>query len=436
MKTMLVLLSTMGLAGTLAAGADGPLSAAKKAEVFEHDMIERFMVDGQVLCKLLLPTAERPFVAYNMPDNAYMTGMVLGAISMKHAVTKDAADRELAGQLLDGLNLLCTVSGKPGLLARAAWPVGREFFDDGAWRPGADGKHTWRGDVSSDQITGVIYGYAMAYDLVADEDQKAVIARNVAALVDHLLDNDLRIIGYDGKPTMWGRYEPEYVRQRERMNALLFLQHLKVAAHVTGAPRFSEAYRRYAVDEDYASVAVKARRLADPLSGRVNHSDDVLIFLAYYPLLQLETDEALRGKYLESLSRTWQGENGRPGVAGEANPFYTFTAKKFLGEDIDPAPAVATLERFPLDMKWNQNTIAGYETKFGFRFDPKPTSPEPEEGAPVPVDRRVKTWSAWVQDPYRSRGERTGDPGIEYNGHDYLIGYWLGRYLGDVSPDG
>lgn len=405
------------------------MTLAEKAALFEHDMEARFLLEGQALCKLKLPTADKPFIDYNMPDNAYMTGIYLGAMAMKYAVTQDAVDREDAVRSLEALHLLCTVSGKPGLLARAAWPKDRPKADDGEWRESPDSAHVWRGDVSSDQMTGAIYGYAVAYDLMANDDEKRVIAEDVAALVDHLIDNEWRIIDVDGEMTQWGRYWPDYVKTREPMNALLLLQHLKVAAHVTGASRFAEWYQRLGAEQGYFELAAKARRLANP--RRVNHSDDVLIFLAYYPLLTLETDPAIREHYLSSLRRTWSGDERFPGVAPEGNPFFTFMAKKWLGEDVDLAPALTTLARFPLDMKWNRNTIADYEKKFEFTFDPAPQSPEPEEGALAPIDRRPKSWSALVGNPYVA-GTRTQDEGIEYNGHDYLAGYWLGRYLGMV----
>jgi hypothetical protein len=417
------------LTAVLLAPAALGMTLADKAAVFEHDMEARFLLEGQALCKLKLPTPEREFIDYNMPDNAYMTGIYLGAMAMKYAATMDPQDRLDVQHSLNALHLLCTVSGKKGLLARAAWPKDRPKADDGEWHASPDGKHLWRGDVSSDQMTGAIYGFAVAYELAATDDEKKVIAQCVGDLVDHLLENDLRIIDIDGQPTQWGSYYPDYVKRREPMNALLLLQHLKVAHHVTGEPRFSEAYHRLGKDEGYFELAVQARRLADP--RRVNHSDDVLIFLAYYPLLALEQDAAIRKHYVDSLRRSWHGDERFPGVAPEANPFYTFMAKKWLEQDVDVEPAINTLRWFPLDMKWNPDTVANYEQEFSFAFDPAVQSPEPEAGKPVPVDRRPKTWSAWVQNPYQ-QGPRHADPGMEYNGHDYLAGYWLGRYFGFI----
>lgn len=410
--------------------ADSP-SISTKADLFEHDLAQRFDKDGQILCKLKLPTDERAFVAYNMPDNAYMTGMYLGTQAWRYAATHDLDARDRAMQSLTALELLATVSGKPGLLARAAWPVDEPMDDDGIWHVSADGRYKWRGDVSSDQMTGVFFGLATAHQHVADNDAKQTIAAIAAPLAAHLLDNGRRIIGYDGEPTQWGNYTPEYVRGREPMNALLYLQHMKTAAHVTGEQRFAEAYHQAAFDDGYADLAVRARHLGEP--RRVNHSDDVLILLALLPLLELETDEALHGKYVESLRRAWKGNEEYPGIKPEGNPFYAFAAARYLDDESGLDAARLWFERFPLDMKWNRDTIETYSRQFGFTFDPEPRSPAPEPGAPVPIDRRPKSWSALVANPYRDAGGRTADSGVVYNGHDYLITYWQGRYYGYLN---
>jgi hypothetical protein len=371
-----------------------------------------------------------------MPDNAYMTGIYLGALSMRYAVTKDPEALAEAGKSIEALNLLVTVSGKKGLLSRAAWPVERPFQDDSEWLPSADGKYLWRGDVSTDQMAGVFYGYGIAFDLVASEEQKKTIAARVAELADHVLENGLQIVGIDGKVTTWGKYNPEYAKGWEKLNALLLLQLLKVAHHVTGAERFGTAYRRYAVDEGYAEATVKARKAGNPVRrGAVNHSDDVLLWLGYYPLLTYETDPALRELYLSSLKRTWLGTDKFPGVKPEASPIYAFIAHQFLDDASGDTAAIDTLAWFPLDMKWNRDTISEYEKQFAFTYDPSSKSPEPAQGQPVPVDRRAKSWSSWVMDPYEPGADRQIDDPMEYNGHDYLMGYWLGRYWGYVPVD-
>ena len=423
------LLTGLLFLGTVSANPARALSMHDKAELFQLDMESRFLLDGQALCKLKLPVGNREFVAYNMPDNAYMTGIYTGTLAMKYAVTGAPRDLEAARNSLAALHLLCNVSGVPGVLARAAWPKDKPMDDDGIWRESACGKYLWRGDVSTDQVAGVMYGFSLAHDLIATEEEKADIARDVIAMVNLVLNNDMRIVDVDGKPTRWGRYDPRYVSRTEQMNALLWLQALKVAEQVSGETRYAELYRTWAVDEGYAELSVSARRKALPaFRGMVNHSDDVLIFLAYASLLRHETDPVLRGQVLTSLRRSWEGEGRFPGVKYEHNPFYAFIAAKYLADDTAAPGGVDTLRWFPLDMKWNKDTLSRYEELRGFAYDPAPKSPMPEAGLPLPVDRRSKTWSAWVQDPYHSAGERDADEPIEYNGHDYLLGYWTGRY--------
>jgi hypothetical protein len=428
-----VFLAAAVLPGSRAVARDN-LTLARKAALFEKDMQDRFIFDGQVPPKRRAPTSDMPFVSYNMPDNAYMTGIYLGTASFWYAATKDADARQAAREAFGALDLLLKVTGKSGLMARSCMPVDMKWNDDGMWRLSSDGKYRWRGDVSSDQIDGVMYGYSLFYDLAANDEEKAVVAANVDAIMSHIIDNGMQIVGFDGQPTTWGKYYPKYVRSRERMNGLLALQHLKVAAHVTGKKKFSDQYRRLVDEEGYAKLAVNARRMADPLKGAVNHSDDVLLCLAYYPLLRLETDPDLKSLYLDSLRRTWNGDRGYPGVKVEANPYCTFMYHAFTGDGSGDAAAIRTLERFPLDMKFNRATLEKYQKEFGFTFDPAPESAPTQPGAVVPVDLRPKSWSAWVADPYKS-GTRGADAGMEYTGLDFTMAYWLGRYHGYISPE-
>ncbi|HOQ89926.1 MAG TPA: hypothetical protein PLO53_09170 [Candidatus Hydrogenedentes bacterium] len=415
--------------------ADSLPGLALKAKVFQADMERRFLLEGQALCKLKPPRPNKPYIDYNMPDNAYMTGMYLGALSMKYRVTGDEADRQKAMESLDALIRLSEVSGEPGLLARAFWPADRPMEDDGIWRLSPDGRYRWRGDVSTDQMAGAMFGFFCAWEYAADGTQRDRIGAVAAAMVERIERDGRRIRDVDGSYTRWGRYDLEYVSRREKMNALLYLQVLAVAARTSGRQDLADLYRRCALEDGYAGLAVEARRLLDPTrrAGMVNHSDDVLLFLAYFPLLTIEQDPELRNRYLDSFRRFWNGNEKYPGVKPEANPLYAFSAAAFLGDKSGIEGAVQTLRLFPFRIKWSPQAVADYAREFGFE-DVGFISPYPLPGAPIPIDRREKCWSAWVQDPYHSpwRGEEGYQ--LEFNGHDYLLAYWLGRHLGLIAP--
>lgn len=411
-----------------------PVSLLKKAEIFQQDMEERFLLNGQALCKLRLPKDGKG-LSYNMPDNAYMTGIYVATLSMKYLVTKNEKDKEQLVQSVKALNHLCRVSGEPGLLARAAIPADSTWEDDGIWRLSPDKKYKWRGDVSSDQVDGVMFGFSWAYDAITDEDIRKEIAKDVTDIVEHILKNDLRIVDVDGKPTIWGKYFPQYTKI-EPLNALLWLQALKVAHQVSGNDKYAELYKKYAIEMKYAETAVLSRRNLDPTrKGFVNHSDDVLFFLGIEPLLRLEQDPQIRGYYIQSLKHAWEGTPPYPGLKPEANPLYSFLAAKYLNDRSEIENAINTLVWFPFSIKWNQDTLKKYEERYGIKLSWEVQSPDPEKGKPIPIDRRENTWSAWVQDPYLSPGDPMEDSPLEYNGHDFLLGYWLGRYYGYIPPD-
>ncbi len=426
------------IAGLAAAQAEGQdLSLARKAEIFEYDLTNRFMLEGQVMSMLRPPTPETAQPGYSMSDNAYLTGVYAAVLSMKYALTEDPSVRAQANRTIEALDLLCTVSGRRGLLARAAVPVTTHIDygnDESMWRSSPDQRYQWRDDASADQVTAVLFGLSMAYDLVANAHQKRQMAQNVTDLVNRIYTNDTMLTRYDGTPTTWGRYFPDYVKKRMPLNALLLLQHAKIAHYMTNDRRLQRKYLVYALQEHYDKTSIKAHHIGPPGSKEVHYSDSALIYLAYYPLLTCEKDPLLRQTYLVGLRRTWQGAEGFPGVKPEANPFYTFVTHKFLDDASMDAQAINNLRWFPFDLKWNRRTISKYEEQFGFVFSPQPQSPEPEPGEPIPFDRRPKTWSICVQNPYIS-GSRTEDAPVEYNGSDYLLAYWMGRYLGYIDAD-
>ena len=426
----LTLLGWLIVAGPLFASDD--LSLAGKARLFDADLAERFlMADGQVRARRRLPTSDHPFVSFNAADSTYMTGIYSATQTWRHVATGDPEAAERARAASGALHHLARVSGRRGLLARGSIPIGDPWFDDGTWRESLDGRYRWRGNVSSDQVVALMFGSFVYARHVADDEERRATARMVVEIVDTIVENEYRIVGYDGRPTRWGHYELDYVTTEEPMNALLMLQMVKIAATLTEDSRYDDEYDRL-VSRGYARIGEEARHDDPPLEA--NHSDDVLIALALFPLLELEHDPALRRHYLTAARRWFRG-NVQPGVDVEANPLANFLWHHWTRDAGHDRAALETLRRVPLDMKWNADTIAAYAARFGFVFTPEPVAAPGMGTAPLPIDQRGRTWSFLVHNPYQVGGDRSAYAPFETNGLDYLVSYWFGRAHGFVAAD-
>ncbi len=412
--------------------ASDDLSLAQKANVFDVDLVERFLAaDGQVRSRRRLPTADHPYVTYNMADATYMTGLYCAAQTWRHLATADPEAARHARTASEALRHLVTVSGRRGLVARGSVAVGVPWFDDGTWRESPDGRHRWRGSVSSDQVASLMFGSFVYATHLADPQERDVIAQMITDVVDMIVENDYRIIGYDGEPTRWGHYEQAYVATEEPMNALLMLQMVKIAALLTNDDRYDREYDRL-VSRGYAQIGERARHDDPPLEA--NHSDDVLIALALFPLLELEDDPHIRERYLMA-ARGWFRGGVNPGVDMEGNPLANFLWRHWTGDGDYDRAALDGLQQVPLDMKWNADTIATYAARFGFTFTPDPIVASGNRSAPLPMAQRGRTWSFLVHNPYRVGGDRSVVAPFETNGLDYLVSYWFGRAHGMVASD-
>ena len=215
------------------------------------------------------------------------------------------------------------------------------------------------------------------------------------------------------------------------LNSLEILSFLKTAHHICGNPKYALAARELIEKHAYATNSVEQKHHWPP--GWVNHSDDELAFVAYYPLLIYERDPSLRQKYLASIRRTWMIE--RP----EHSPFFNLIYGAALqasrweqpGERPDK-PYILPIEYdrdeclewfrdVPADtIRWTVNNserkdlvVAG--TNRGRRKRGETELP--------PSERCVMKWNG---DPYTLDGGEEGR--ARDDGAFILLPYWMGRY--------
>jgi hypothetical protein len=394
------------------------LTLGEKAEILQRDLESRDRRHGYVTeMELKAPgVLEGAFQEISDNDGDW-TSLYVASQAFRYAAGKAPEARAQAWRSMQALLRLESITGIPGFPARAICRTNeppfaaRSLATDPEWhRSPVEPDFYWKGETSSDEVDGHYLGWFVYYDLVADEDQKKAIRATCKRVTDHILDHNYCLIDQDGKPTTWAWWGPDRLNDDPRyweergVNSVEILSHLKVAIHIVQDPRYEKAYHELIQKHHYALNTLPAKIP----NGVV--FDNELLFMAYYPLLQLEKDPALRALYVASLRRTWGF------VRSEANPVWNFIFGASTGEPCDVEAAVETLREMPLDfIHWKMKNSHCADI-------------DPAHRKPLPWSNRVI--HHWDSDPYdldggSDRGE--GDQTV------WLMPYWMGRYHGFIQ---
>ena len=415
----------VGTASGCARLTNRPFTLAEKYDSFEQRVRDRHLrLTGFVNNVRLSRPGDLATAEPRPSDNdGLWTGLYLAAQSYRYATTGDEQARTFARQAFLAMEWLEAVTTVPGFPTKAIVSADEDMSGSNIpWYPSADGKWLWKGDCSSDEIDGHMYGYSIYYDLAADDAEKDRVRTLVARIMDHILDHGYFIVGPDGERTRWGVWAPSYLngpwRAQCGLNSLEILSALRTAHHITGEARYELAYRDLIDTHGYAE---NARRQKIDLPGHINHSDDELAFISYYPLIKYETDDALRGIYLDSLQHAWQIE--RP----ERNPLWNFIHGALTQQPHDIEEAVRTLREIPMDLvNWpveNSHRLdIALDAERGRFGELQSAEVLPYSELPI---------SKWNGNPYRVDNPTDGTD--EDDGTYYVLPYWMGRYYGYIE---
>jgi hypothetical protein len=456
-----------------------PTTLSEKARFYEDEIDKRHRrTPYGYVAPVELPIAgdKSKWVQHDTDNDGLWTAMYGAGECFAYAATHDPLAKQRARKAFEALRFLSQVTqggehpAPPGFPARSILPTSGpdpnlhdskehdikfRATNDHLWKilsprwpRSADGNWYWKSDTSSDELDGHYFFYAQYYDLVAETPQeKDDVRKVVRAITDHLLQHNYSLVDWDGTPTRWGVYDPVSLndtpaRWSDRgLNSLSILSYLKVAEHMTGDPKYAQAYRKLIADDKYAMNLMVAKIGGGPGSG--NASDDEMAYMSYYDLIKYETDGDLLQRYAYSLANYWHGEQQ------EMNPFFNFVVaaslrgRKVNGpfQTLDLTPAgdwredsLDTLRRLPLDRAdWKHTNIHRKDIvpvrsltledddrdDLGYRMD----------GRVLPVDERF--FDYWNHNPYILN---TGGDGHDLgDGAVFLLPYYMGVYHGFIE---
>lgn len=428
---------------TLAEKADHYLAICRQRHVRPPGLVEK--------CRFPDPQDLTAWQPVDDDNDGQYTAMYLAMESYRYAVTGDPGAKRHADEAYAALEFLQTVTGTTGFVARTVVPsdwtrmadaneqvtvseaVERRVRDprnkivEERWRPSADGRWLWKGDTSSDEITGHMYGYRVYYDLAADDAHKTRVRHLVRRIMDYIIDGGYTLRDIDGQPTRWGVWSPQQLnhdpdwRVERPINSFEILSYLLTVHHLTGEDRYLRACRALIEQHGYADNA--SRPKAYGLSERT-HIDDELLALAAPGLFRHLSDPTLHARLM--LGYAWAYQT----VEHEQDPFFNFTYGLLGGGDFHLAESVAFLRDTPLDLRqWTVDSSRREDLKLVRH--PMPDSLQTDR-LPPPSERGVMRWD---KNPWEVTSGDFHDPEgrLESCGVFWLLPYWMGRYYGFIG---
>jgi hypothetical protein len=374
-------------------------------------------------------------------NDGLWTSMYLGGEIFRYVVTKEADALQNCRESLDAMERLFSVNQIAGFPSRSFERSGfiKQLADPERWQHSPDKEWDWKSTTSSDEAIGHIFAYGAMAELIKNPDLKKRSIALIDTLMGHIIKNDFYLIDYDGKPTAWGRWNPSYVNAfptnvgDRKLNSSNIIAMLQTAYYFTQKSIYKEkAFELMNKHGYYENLMRPMKQIgyapddADAHSKKMsdawNHSDDEMYFVGYWGLYRYAFNDTLKAQYKKAIIDHWQSE--RPEKEGLWNIFTALTGTK----DFDLNEAAWYLREHPLDLiDWtimNSHRKDIEEISINFRSQTIKNVLPPDE-------RPIQRHNANMFNLDRINNNGTSEQSA---GDIWLLPYWLGRYLGVISP--
>ncbi len=362
-------------------------------------------------------------------NDGLWTAMYLAGELFRYAVTKSNEALRNCHESFEAMERLSLITPIQGFPARSFERAGYEVADKSRWHVAEDKLWAWKGTTSSDEIVGHFFVYAIFAEIMPDEAWRRRAIALIDGIMDHIVRNNWYLIDYDGKPTQWGRWHPEYVNRfppgvgDRRLNSAEIIAFLQTAHHFTGKDIYQQKAFELLHEHGYLdNITIPMKKLSRvpgiDLTTEWNHSDDELAFLSYWNLYRYAFTPELREQYRRAIRDHWEIE--RP----EKNPLWNFIYAATGAEEFDLAESIWSLKEFPLD-------LISWTVRNSQRQDLELVSPNfRHQSTKVVLPPNERPMSKYNNNAFRLDGGSDGRE--EFSGDIYLLPYWLGRYLGII----
>ncbi|NLR57817.1 hypothetical protein HGH93_06885 [Chitinophaga polysaccharea] len=406
---------------------------AQKAAYFQRKIREKHIRYGFIAnLQLDPPGDERTAQMADTDNDGLWTSFYLGSQAFRYATTKEPAAKRYAWEAFEAFERILSVNQLTGFPSRTFERKGYKNSDPERWRDSPDPEWEWKGHTSSDEFVAYIWIAAVLHEMVAEtpEEQQRVTAF-IDKIMTHILDHKYTLTDIDNKPTLWGRWGPEYINWYpttigdRRLGSTTIMAGLQLAYALTGKERYKtaayELIKKYGYLKniliDYRTIKPTPGYLhmgIDMGNGGWNHSDDEMAFLTYWVLYRYAFTPELKEQYKTAIRNHWEME--RP----EKNALWNLITMATAG-NFDATATTWWLQTFPMDLiTWTITNSHRQDITLlpaNFRNQATATLLPLDE---LPVHRHNA--NAFTLD-----GGHNGDS--ELAGDEFLLPYWMARYL-------
>lgn len=294
------------------------MTLAEKADHFDRAMRQRHIRYGFNSALVMSEAGDLSTGTLIDTDNdGLWTAMYLAGELFRYAVTKSDAALRNCYESFEAMERLSEITPMEGFPARSFDRAGYQVSDKSRWQPAEDRHWVWKATTSSDEIVGHFFAYTIFAEIVPDKAWRDRAVTLMDAIMAHIVRNNWYLIDYDGKPTQWGRWNPEYVNRfprqvgDRRLNSAEIISFLQAAYHFTGKELYKqkayELFEKYGyLDNIVIPITELGRVPGIDLTTEWNHSDDELAFLTYWNLYRYAFTDELREKYRRAIREHWE----------------------------------------------------------------------------------------------------------------------------------
>lgn len=354
-------------------------------------------------------------------NDGLWTCVYAAGLAFKFAVTRQEEDRQRAWHRFEAIEFLHLVTDIPGMVARsilnqshippsAVWYQSKTF-------PG----WVWKGDTSSDEITGHMFALPIIHDLVAQNAEQKKRVRDLVCLQLHyIISNGYTLVDADGRVTTWGRWDPvtlnmnRYFYDGRGINALQILSWISSGERL--CPEMTselQAARDYLVGQHGYDSNVLNAKITDPNDR--NDSDDELTFLPFYTWSWATNFTSLPSFVMKSLQRSYDY------IAMDRSALYAIIARAGGAKNVRD-------DDFAWDLRQSSTELILWGASNSQRqdmFSRHPVAGErPQAVFPIPYGERPTDYR-WNSDPLDLDGNYGGS---EMDAGYFVLPYWMARF--------